>query len=116
MNKGIPTLLGLAIILLVVILILSVYNLTVVSHLARGERVVGTTAQKVFSGGEMPGREGHGGRAREAPGAGKPVVSATELQEKGARTRKGEERQAKSEERQGSRRSGRQASTTPGER
>jgi len=115
-NKGIPTLLGLAIILLVVILILSVYNLTMVAHLTRGERVVGTTVQKVLSGGEMPGPGGRMGEAREARGPGKPVVSAAELQVKAETTRKGQERRTKREERQGSRHGESQASTTRGER
>jgi hypothetical protein len=53
-NRSVPTLLGIVIILLVVALVVLIYNLRLTTALARGETVVGTVGGRAMTGVETP--------------------------------------------------------------
>ena len=55
MNKSIPTLLGIAIILLVVIAVFTVFQYRFYSQMASGAVVVGTSAHQMLTGAEPQG-------------------------------------------------------------
>jgi len=54
MNRNVPTLLGIVIILLVAILVIGVYNLLEYRQLAAGNVVVGTRAHETLTGQQPP--------------------------------------------------------------
>ena len=54
MNKSVPTLLGIVIILLVVVLAVLIVNYRLTQGLGRGERVVGTVGGDLLTGEESP--------------------------------------------------------------
>jgi len=56
-NKNVPTLLGIAIILLVVLVILGIYQIAMYNRMATGQTVVGTTGGKILTGVEPPTEE-----------------------------------------------------------
>ena len=116
MNKGIPTLLGVSVILLVVILVLSIYNLSMLGHLAQGDRVVGTTVQKVLSGGQLPEAEASVTEAAGRPLPHQQARSQGAMQAKSGKTQAVEGRRAKREEQRSDRRGERQAAAKPGGR
>ena len=107
-NKTVPTLLGVAIILLVVILALSIYHMTMLARLAEGERVVGTTAQKML-GGNVASEDISPSEPLGARMSKKEVVSPAEVQRKAGNTEKVQTRQSKREARRGARQRGEQA-------
>ncbi len=98
MNKSIPTLLGLAIILLVVILVLSIYTMTIMSKMAQGEKVVGTVATKALAGGQAPAAEPSASEALAEQMTKKKVVSPIEVQQKQKKISQTTERQTRREE------------------
>lgn len=106
MNKTVPTLLGVAVILLVVILVLSIYHMTMLARLAEGERVVGTTAQKML-GGEMASEDISPSEVLAARMSDKKeVTSAAELQAKAGKTEKVQTQQSERQGRRDARREG----------
>jgi len=114
-NKGIPTLLGVSVILLVVILVLSIYNLSMLGHLAQGDRVVGTTVQKVLSGGQLPGAEASASGDVGVPLPHQQVRSPAAMQAKAGKTQEVQARRAKREEQRANHRGERQAAGKAGE-
>lgn len=98
MNRSIPTLLGLAIILLVVILVLSIYTMTIMSRMAQGEKVVGTVATKALAGGETPVAEPSASEVLSERMTEREVVSPTEVQKQQERSGQVVERQTRREE------------------
>ena len=54
MNKSVPTLLGIAIILLVVVLVVLVFNYKLTQELGKGGQVMGTTTTEALTGVELP--------------------------------------------------------------
>ncbi len=98
MNKSVPTLLGLAIILLVVILVLSIYTMTIMSRMAQGEKVVGTVATKALAGGETPAAEPSASEVLSERMTERETVSPTEVQKKEDKSGQAVERQTRREE------------------
>ena len=113
MNKSVPTLLGVAVILLVVILVLSVYHMTMLARLAQGERVVGTTAQKML-GGEVPSEEMNASEALAARMSEKEMISAADVQAKAGKAEDVQVRQSEREARGGTPSEARRSTRKPG--
>jgi hypothetical protein len=113
-NKTVPTLLGVAVILLVVILVLSIYHMTMLARLAEGERVVGTTAQKML-GGDTASEDISPSEALAARMSDKKeVTSAAELQAKAGKAEEVQTRQSEREGRRDARQEGKPPPGKPG--
>ena len=74
MNRHVPTLLGIVIILLVVLLVLGIYNYKLSERMSQGGEVVGTVGGQALTGQEQPApqitpSEVLGGQGRGARGA-----------------------------------------------
>lgn len=86
MNKSVPTLLGIAIILLVVVIVVLVYNIKLTQDLVKGGSVVGTVGGRTLTGEQTPTEEispyeAMGRQASEA----KPVATPRQAQREGGR-------------------------------
>ena len=109
-----PTLLGVAVILLVVILVLSIYHMTMLARLAEGEKVVGTTAQKLL-GGEVPSEEADASEALGARITEREAVSSSDMQTKAGKAEKIQTQQTKREAKSGTHERGEQGTAKPGD-
>jgi hypothetical protein len=67
MDRSVPTLLGITIILMVAVLVVLIYDFRVTYYLATGHAMVGTVGGRMLSPGETPSDQAGGREQRAAP-------------------------------------------------
>jgi hypothetical protein len=97
-NKTVPTLVGIVVILLVALLVVNIYNLRLYSKLATGETVTGTVGQKLITGVEPPTEEIGSSEALGARISKPKVISPAETQRKAGRSEEIVEQREKRQE------------------
>ncbi len=99
MNKSVPTLLGVAVILLVVILAVLFYNIKLTRELGEGATVVGTIGGEQLTGVEQPKVAISPNEAIARQTGKHEVASATQLEQKRVQKGKGERQQERRQQR-----------------
>ncbi len=100
MNKSVPTLLGVAVLLLVVVLVVLIYNIQLTKQLGVGASVVGTVGGEKLTGVEQPKVEASPSEALAKQAEKHETVSAQALQRKRMAEGKVEKVQTRQERRE----------------